>query len=179
MIGGEYGLKRRIVCLLLLALLVSSCRVAEPDPYAFSRESFFATLSGQYNGISYACDASFSGGKLLRVSFSEPASLASVELLLREDGSYRISRGEISHTVASEDSVRGLLLVRELLCPASYTLLAVERIGGMTSAVLSLSGFDTPVTLLVRDGLPEQISGENFSFLVTVSRVPAPEPRES
>ena len=168
-----------LLLLLALSLALSSCKAAEPDPYAFSRESFFATLVGEYNGASYACDASFSGGRLLRVSFSAPDSLASVELLLGEDECYRVSRGEITHTVTDERALRGLLLVRDLLCPTSYTLLTVERIGGMTSASLSVEGFDAPVTLLSQGGLPQQISGENFSFLVTVSRVPDPEPRES
>ncbi len=174
--------KKVILLLLLLAIVLSvlSCKQSARDPYAFSGDSFFATLVGDYNGVPYACEASFSDGTLLCVSFSAPVSLAGASLLLGEDGRYRISQGKLTHVVEESNSFGGLLLIRELLCPDSYTLLSVERIGELTCSSLRLDRFSEPVTLLSgKSGFPEQISGNGFSFLVRISPVPAPEPRES
>jgi hypothetical protein len=182
--GEENAVKHKklliFLLLLAIALLSVSCKQAVRDPYAFSKDPFFAVLDGNYNGVPYACEASFSDRTLLRVSFSAPESLAGTVLLLEEDGRYRISQGKITYVTEETDAFCSLLLVRDLLCPKSFTPLSVERIGDMTSFSLRLDRLSEPVTLISdRDGLPTQISGSNFSFLVRISPIPAPEPRES
>ncbi len=163
-----------------IALLSTSCKQVKRDPYAFSKEPYFASLDGYYNGIPYACEASFSDGVPLRVSFSAPESLAETVLLLGEDGRYQFRQKNITYVPEESDAFRGLLLIRDLLCPASFRLLSVERIGEMSRFSIQLDALPEPIALISdENGIPTQISGSNFSFLVRISPVPPPEPRES